>query len=511
MTKQTHAEWTTKDINDLPDSSFAYIEDGGTKDSDGKTTPRSLRHLPYKDAQGNPDLPHVRNALARLEQTKIPDTAKTSIRKKLQAILDKSKMSSRYLGIFPLEFDEDMQIDEQTAIPDTIHLIPIGQWEHDMYGQIIINPSDIREFAMNFNAGVRKGVFITAGHECMTELPAVGWITSVETRDNGLWGMVEWNDEGKELLADKAFKFFSPEFYRDYEDPQTHQIFRNVLTGGALTKSPYFKELEAIVFSEPKISKQFNDNQNNTMDLNAILAKKIEELTVEEIAFIKENVATLTDEQKVTLTAILEAPAETDEEKTAREAKEVADKEVADKATADANIAAGLNADGSAKEPEPAPAGEGEGDKVAGSEKVMITASELSTLRKDASEGKQAFAEMAKQKLDTAIKGLVFSNVNQAGKFLPKSEAGLRTFMATLNETQRAQFSTLVAELPKAIAFNEIGSGVGATEGTAQAEVEAKVKATMEGDKMSYSDAVKHVFAENDGLEARYNSELQGA
>ena len=53
-----------KQINDLPDSDFAYIQPGGKK-VDGKTVPRSLRHLPIMDCA------HVRNALARLSQTKI--------------------------------------------------------------------------------------------------------------------------------------------------------------------------------------------------------------------------------------------------------------------------------------------------------------------------------------------------------------------------------------------------------------------------------------------------------
>lgn len=68
------AEWTTAFINTLPDSSFAYIRAGGTKDAEGKTTPRALRFLPYKDASGKVDLPHLRNALARLPQTSLrPD------------------------------------------------------------------------------------------------------------------------------------------------------------------------------------------------------------------------------------------------------------------------------------------------------------------------------------------------------------------------------------------------------------------------------------------------------
>ncbi len=65
---KTDAAWTTKNINDLPDSSFAVVEHGGSKDSSGKTEPRSYRHLPYKDASGKVDLPHLRNALARMNQ-----------------------------------------------------------------------------------------------------------------------------------------------------------------------------------------------------------------------------------------------------------------------------------------------------------------------------------------------------------------------------------------------------------------------------------------------------------
>lgn len=60
-TKDSAAE-----INDLPDDAFAYIEPGGEKDSEGKTTPRDKRHFPIHDAS------HVRNALARLSGSQSP-------------------------------------------------------------------------------------------------------------------------------------------------------------------------------------------------------------------------------------------------------------------------------------------------------------------------------------------------------------------------------------------------------------------------------------------------------
>ncbi len=68
------AELSSADINNLPDSDFAYIEAGGTKDSSGKTVPRSLRHFPIHDAA------HVRNALARASQSPFGAKAMPKIR-----------------------------------------------------------------------------------------------------------------------------------------------------------------------------------------------------------------------------------------------------------------------------------------------------------------------------------------------------------------------------------------------------------------------------------------------
>jgi phage I-like protein len=80
---------------------------------------------------------------------------------------------------------------------------------------------------------------------------------------NGLWAGVKWTDEGVQLLEQRAFKYFSPEFYEMYEDPETRKKYSHVLVGGALTNKPYFKELEAVVaFSEPSIIHQFSEDMN---------------------------------------------------------------------------------------------------------------------------------------------------------------------------------------------------------------------------------------------------------
>jgi hypothetical protein len=68
------ADLSTKALNDLPDSAFAFIEPGGKKDAEGKTTPRSLRHFAIHDKA------HADNAAARIAQgAKFGEQAKAKV------------------------------------------------------------------------------------------------------------------------------------------------------------------------------------------------------------------------------------------------------------------------------------------------------------------------------------------------------------------------------------------------------------------------------------------------
>lgn len=89
--KSLKAVWSTSFVNDLPDSAFLYIVPGGSKDDQGKTTPRSLRYFPYKDDSGKVDQPHLRNALSRIPQSNLPSDVKDRLAKQAQRILDQQK------------------------------------------------------------------------------------------------------------------------------------------------------------------------------------------------------------------------------------------------------------------------------------------------------------------------------------------------------------------------------------------------------------------------------------
>ena len=82
--------WDRKYINDLPDAAFALILSGGEKDESGRTTPRSLRKFPHHHADGSLDLPHLRNANARLPQSDLTEEQKA----KAKAHLDHHKKAA---------------------------------------------------------------------------------------------------------------------------------------------------------------------------------------------------------------------------------------------------------------------------------------------------------------------------------------------------------------------------------------------------------------------------------
>lgn len=111
------AVWTS--TADLPDSCFLFVEPG-EKDEEGKTTPRSLRHLPYKDANGKIDLPHLRNAIARANQIRLKDGSLISaaqaeeIRAKARRLLELHKDFNSWCTSFD-EWDEARRVEEIKA------------------------------------------------------------------------------------------------------------------------------------------------------------------------------------------------------------------------------------------------------------------------------------------------------------------------------------------------------------------------------------------------------------
>jgi len=113
-------EWDAVYINDLPDDAFLYVEDGGEKDDAGKTVPRSLRHFPVRNAAGNVDLPHLRNALSRIPQSSLPESVRDAAAARARALLAEATEETKGDGVATDERREEeteMQPNTDQATP----------------------------------------------------------------------------------------------------------------------------------------------------------------------------------------------------------------------------------------------------------------------------------------------------------------------------------------------------------------------------------------------------------
>ncbi|MBP7547637.1 MAG: peptidase, partial [Corallincola sp.] len=62
---------------------------------------------------------------------------------------------------------------------------------------------------------------------------AVGWIVELQNRSGEIWGRVEWNAEGSELIEGKKFGFYSPAF--DYSPVDGRVV---AMSSAGLTNKP---------------------------------------------------------------------------------------------------------------------------------------------------------------------------------------------------------------------------------------------------------------------------------
>lgn len=147
-----------------------------------------------------------------------------------------------WVDLSGVRFDEGQQT--------WLQAFPYGTYHHPIYGEIEMTPQKAAEMAANVQNKVRgQDLDIDYDHK-MHSGEAAGWVRGAEARKDGLWVAVQWTGEALKKLKNKAYRYFSPEFSDEWEDPRTKTKHKNVLFGGALTNRPFLKDILPINLSE---------------------------------------------------------------------------------------------------------------------------------------------------------------------------------------------------------------------------------------------------------------------
>ena len=118
-----------------------------------------------------------------------------------------------------------------------------AKFSHPRYGNINFDRKTAEEMVAHFNNRVyQEHIPVDAEHQ--TKLSgALGYYRELRVRPDGaVEARIELTDRGKAAIANGGFRYFSPEFYRSWEDPATGQSYSNLLVGGAFTSRPFFKD-----------------------------------------------------------------------------------------------------------------------------------------------------------------------------------------------------------------------------------------------------------------------------
>ncbi len=211
-----HAALDSATRNALPDSDFAFV------DKDGKG------HLPIEDAA------HVKDAESRFNQEQFPDeAAKRGAWAKILAAGRKFGIKfTKTLGDNGQLIDKDSgphhasfrstPLPEDGSAPEWIELLPLGTFmASDGRGPFHADGPEIIE-ATKAKGLLERGLPIDYDHRTYfrDDSRAAGWIRDMRVAGDKLQGRVEWTPAATAAIKTKEYRFVSPSFQIDPDDPK---------------------------------------------------------------------------------------------------------------------------------------------------------------------------------------------------------------------------------------------------------------------------------------------------
>lgn len=154
---------------------------------------------------------------------------------------------SNYNYLTELKDSDIKSLADTTTI--TIDVFREGKWYHPKHGIIEGNQQLFEDFIKNWKNNVLgRDIMFDQNHK--PEDGGTGLVKDLFIEGDKLRAKVELTNFGKDLIQNKGFRYFSPEYTNKYISKDTNKEIKNVLIGGALTLRPFLTNLSPIVLSE---------------------------------------------------------------------------------------------------------------------------------------------------------------------------------------------------------------------------------------------------------------------
>ena len=196
----------------------------------------------------------------QLEKSQFTGTLKSmELRSGVALSCGKLKVFSQDDVFLKIESGED-SIQLSGDYPSVIQLARVMSGFHPRYGEITITSGNLAQMELNFNDNaVGVDLMIDYDHD---RKEAAGWIRSVflSLEKDILFGEIQWTSKGIQALSDREFRYFSPEYHKNYISPYTGEEKGFTLLGGGLTNRPFLR-------LDPVVDLNKGDLKMNTINL----------------------------------------------------------------------------------------------------------------------------------------------------------------------------------------------------------------------------------------------------
>jgi phage I-like protein len=115
----------------------------------------------------------------------------------------------------------------------------------------------------------------SAGAKSVEDGAAAGWITSLSSKEDGLYAKIEWNEDGLKAIRSKKYRYLSPEFALGSFSRETGEVTNLPrLNAVALTNRPYLEKQQKLAASEPSATKEITQMSDPSKELEELRAAK---------------------------------------------------------------------------------------------------------------------------------------------------------------------------------------------------------------------------------------------
>lgn len=195
----------------------------------------------------------LKNAIRAIGRAKNPSAAKAHIKKRA-ASLGESDLIPENWKLPPEDYVVAFAVDgsNEAGVSKPFEILRADDFKRGSR-DVQVTEEDLEQAVANFNRWRAMGQEIPVDYDHAfnegREAPAAGWYDSLVKKGKSLWATVRWTAKARDEIASEQYRFFSPEFVKQFHS-ETGEEEGFTILAGALTNRPFLRGMTPVALNQ---------------------------------------------------------------------------------------------------------------------------------------------------------------------------------------------------------------------------------------------------------------------